>query len=160
MSPAIRRTKARVIQRVEAEYRALDRAVRSLTPNAFHRAAFERVKREPWTVKDALAHVVAWKHFTVLSLRRERRPAEYRGLTTVVANAKLYRSWHRKSARAVVAAHRAVHREVLAALRDMSRESISGRPRSEYWPFDLVGHSTEHRVRHIEPATKRLATRR
>jgi uncharacterized damage-inducible protein DinB len=135
---------------VEEEYRALDRAVRRLTPAALRRPAFARARREAWTVKDALAHIVAWKLFTVLSFRREPRPQELRGLEVPEANAKLYREWRRRSSRDVIAAHRAVHREALAALRALPGELFQ-RPRSPQWPFDLIGHSAEHRRRHIEP---------
>ena len=152
----IRHTRASVIARVEAEYRALDRAIRRLTPRHFRAPAFARTKRERWTVKDALAHVVAWKYFTVLSLRGERRPPEWRGLDVVTANAKIYRAWHRMPPRAVVAEHRRTHREAIAALRALPAERLSGRLRSAQWPFDLVGHSTEHRVRHIEPSLPNL----
>ena len=52
----VRHTRASVIARVEAEYRSLDKLVRQLEPADFDRPAFAG-----WTVKDALAHVVAWK---------------------------------------------------------------------------------------------------
>jgi len=149
--------RADVIARVEQEYRALDRAVRRLTPAAMRQPAFKRTRREPWTVKDALAHIVVWKRFTARSLRGERRPAPYRGLDGMAANAKLYHTWHRKSAREVVATHRAVHREVLATLRALPESAFAAR-RSPYWPSDLLGHSAGHRRRHLEPAASNAPT--
>ena len=157
MPQAAARKKADVIARVQREYRALDRTVRRLTPAVLRRPAFERFKREPWTVKDALAHIIAWKRFTALSLRGERRPPRYRGLEVMAANTKLYRDWHHKSAREVVAAHHAVQREVMAALRALPGSSFAARP-SPYWPADLLGHSAEHRVRHLERAANTAPT--
>src|SRR5256886_12714477 len=41
---------------------------------------FRSPTRDPWTVKDALAHILYWKEHTARVIRGERRPPEMRGL--------------------------------------------------------------------------------
>jgi 4'-phosphopantetheinyl transferase EntD len=48
--------------------------------------------------------------------------------------------------------HRQVQQDVLAALREAPDEWFSGRERKPEWPYDLAGHSTDHRVKDIERA--------
>lgn len=150
----IRHTQRATISRVEREYRALDRVVRRLgqrlaaeVPGFGARA---RIKRERWTGKDALAHIVAWKHHQLRTLRRERHDTTIRGKPIAVQNRILYRRWHRRSVREVVAYHRSVHRDVVAALRARPESYFNDPPRSPIWPNDLVGHAAEHRQRHLE----------
>jgi len=142
----VRHTRASVIARVEAEYRSLDKLVRQLEPADFDRPAFAG-----WTVKDALAHVVAWKAQALRSLRGQRRkPGE--GMEVPERNQLIYEAWHERPVAAVVAEHRRVQREVMKALRELPDEFFSGRERSTLWPADLDSHSAEHRKRHIARA--------
>jgi hypothetical protein len=64
--------------------------------------------------------------------------------------------WRDRSPQEVLAWHRQVQEDVLAALREAPKEWFSGRERRPEWPIDLDGHSTYHRVKDIERA---LATR-
>lgn len=155
MTRKIRHTRRRTISRVEAEYRALDRVVRRLgsrlregVPGFGARA---RIKRERWTGKDALAHIVAWKHHQLRTLRHETHDATLRGKPIEVQNRTLYTRWHRRTVRDVVAYHREVHRDVMAALRARPESYFADPPRSPQWPNDLVGHAAGHRERHLEP---------
>lgn len=151
----MRHTRQRTIARVEAEYLALDRVVRQLgsrlrepVPGFGARA---RIKRERWTGKDALAHIVAWKQHQLRTLRRETHDASMRGKPIDVQNRMLYRRWHRRTVREVIAYHRAVHRDVMAALRAQPQSYFAEPPRSPQWPNDLLGHAAGHRERHLEP---------
>lgn len=151
---AIRHTRRRTISRVEAEYLALDRVVRRLgsrlnegVPNFGARA---RIKRERWTGKDALAHIVAWKQHQLRTLRHETHDATLRGKPIDVQNRILYTRWHRRMVRDVVAYHRSVHRDVIAALRARPESYFADPPRSPLWPNDLVSHAAGHRERHLE----------
>lgn len=152
----VRHTRRATIARVEAEYRALDRVVRRLgavglarpVPGFGERA---RIRREMWTKKDALAHIVEWKRHQVRGLRRERSDPELRGLPIERKNRVLYDRWRRRSVREVIAYHRAVHRDVRAALRALPEGYFSKPARSPIWPNDLVGHAAGHRRRHLEP---------
>ncbi len=142
----VRHTRASVIARVEAEYRSLDRLVRQLEPTDFDRPVFA-----DWTVKDALAHIVAWKAQALRGLRGQRRkPGE--GMEIGDRNQLIYDEWHSRPAADVVAEHRRIQREVIKELRSLPDEFFTGRERSAGWPGDLDSHSAEHRKRHIERA--------
>ena len=150
----MRHTRRGTLRRVEAEYRALDRVVRRLgerlrepVPGFGARA---RIRRERWTGKDALAHIVAWKHHQLRTLARQRHDMTIRGRPIAVQNRVLYTRWHRRSVRDVIAYHRRIHREVMAALRARPTSYFTDPPRSPMWPNDLIGHSAEHRERHLE----------
>ena len=157
----IRHTRRRTISRVEAEYRRLDRVVRRLGPRLSEAVpgfgARARIKRERWTGKDALAHIVAWKQHQLRTLRREKHDATLRGKPIAAQNRVLYRRWHRRTVRDVVAYHRSVHRDVVAALRARPESYFADPPRSPMWPNDLVGHAAEHRERHLEPLLQERA---
>lgn len=77
---------------------------------------------------------------------------EERGLNTNQANHLVYLRWHNHSPQEVLAWHRQVQKDVLAALQEASEEWFSGREREPDWPGDLDGHSTYHRVKDIEGA--------
>ena len=88
-------------------------------------------------------------------LRRQRRPPEERGLEANALNHLVYERWRDRPAADVVAWHRAVQEDALRALQEAPEAWFAGRERSPYWPFDLDGHSAEHRLRDIERATTR-----
>ena len=156
MAKRILHSKRETMARVEKEYRALDRVVRHLGSRGLEAdvpafGARARIKRELWTRKDALAHIVEWRRSQLRALRKEASDPELKGLKIDRANRKLYERWHRKPARAVVAYHRKVHRETMAAMRALPPAYFAKRF-SPSWPNDLIGHSAEHRRRHLESA--------
>ncbi len=156
----IRHTKRGTIARVEAEYRALDRAVRRLGSTGLARpipgfGARARIRRERWRARDGLAHVVEWKRQVLRGLRSEGSDPQLRGLSIDRKNRILYERWRRRPLAEVVAFHRRVHREVIAALRAKPEAYFRDPPRSAMWPNDLLGHSTAHRERHLEVLTAR-----
>jgi hypothetical protein len=64
----IRHTRQGVMRRVDAEYHALDRAVRALSRRGLDRPVpgfgkGARGSRVHWTYKDALAHILFWKQW-------------------------------------------------------------------------------------------------
>ena len=150
----VRHDKAATIARVRAEYRALDRLVRRMVPADFRRRVFQSETRESWTAKDALAHISAWKWNMQRALAKEPRPPGPRAPTVAEANSRIYRRWYRRPAAEVVVDMRAAQRAVLRTLRALPDEYFTGRARSSQWPFDLVGHSTEHRQGHLEKALR------
>ncbi len=154
MGKTVMHNKRETMARVEREYRALDRVVRRLGTRGLNAdvpgfGVRARIRRERWTRKDALAHIVEWRRNALRALRKERSDPELKGLKIERANRKLYERWHRKSARAVVAYHRKVHRETKAAMRALPPAYFAKRF-SPLWPNDLIGHSAEHRRRHLE----------
>jgi len=151
----IHHTKRGTIARVEAEYQALDRAVRRLGRTGLARpipgfGARARIRRERWRARDALAHIVEWKRQVLRGLRTEGSDPKLRGLTIDRKNRVLYERWRRTPVADVVAFHRQVHRETIAALRAKPEQYFREPPRSRFWPNDLLGHSKAHRERHLE----------
>ena len=57
----MKHTRAGVIKRVEAEYRALDRVVKRLGPAGLRKPAMREEAPIRFTAKDVLAHINAWK---------------------------------------------------------------------------------------------------
>ncbi|HEX8990685.1 MAG TPA: maleylpyruvate isomerase N-terminal domain-containing protein [Anaerolineales bacterium] len=145
-------TRAEVIQRTIREFRLLDRLVAGLTAAEWRKAVPRPETKEPWTVKDALAHITYWKAGVALSARGQRRPPEERGLNITELNHLVYTLHHRRPPRAVLEWHKQVHADVLRALREAPDEWFSRPSRGDNWPFDLDGHSAEHRVKDIERA--------
>ena len=54
----------------------------------------------------------------------------------------------------VLAWHRQVQQQVLEALHAAPDAWFSGKERRPEWPYDLDGHSADHRVKDIERALK------
>src|ERR1700682_5194100 len=108
--------------RVDKEYRALDRVVARLGTRGLNEdvpgfGARARIKRERWTRKDALAHIVEWRRQALRALRKESSDPELKGLPIERKNRRLYERWHARSARDVVAYHRKVHKDTIEAMR-------------------------------------------
>ena len=152
----MRHTRDQVIKRTIREYRQLDRVVSKLTPADWRRRVPRPEGKDPWTVKDSLAHITYWKANTIRVLRKEPRPPEQRGLGIVDENRLIYLRWRRRSAKDMLEWHRQVQRDLLAALRATPAEWFSGKSHSgAKWPYDLDGHSADHRIRDIEAALAR-----
>jgi hypothetical protein len=157
----VRHGKRETLARVIAEYRALDRVVRRLGDRGLREpvpgfGSRARIRRERWLAKDALAHIVEWKRQALRGLRREASDPKLRGLPIDRKNRVLYERWHRRSVAAVVAYHRAVHRDVVAALRSRGESYFREPQRSPSWPNDLIGHPRGHRERHLVPLVPRM----
>ena len=154
-------TRANVIKRVEAEYRALDRIVRKLAPADLRRPAMREEAPIRFTAKDVLAHINAWKWRQVRVVANDKgpvRPFEPPRLKNIRdINAAIYRRSHRTPAAIIIAEHRAAHRAMLRALR-AAPPAYFARRWAAQWPFDAVGHVAEHRRKHLEPLVD--ATRR
>jgi hypothetical protein len=147
-------TRASVIKRVEAEYKALDAVVRRLGPADFRRPAMREEAPIRFSAKDVLAHISAWKWRQARVTANDKSPlrAFEPPKTSAIrdTNAGIYKRSHRTAAKTIVAEHRAAHRAMLQALRAAPPEYFAKR-RSASWPFDAVGHVEEHRRKHLEP---------
>jgi len=153
----MRHTREEVIQRTVQEFERLDRLVRGLAAADWNRLLARPATKDPWTVKDALAHIVHWKADVIRKIRRQPVPAEERGLNWTDGNHLIYERWRDRSPQEVLAWHRQVQGELLAALQEAPGEWFSGRERRPEWPFDLDGHSSYHRRNDIEAALSRPA---
>jgi hypothetical protein len=145
-------TRKEVIERTIREFELLDRLVGNLTDADWERSLLRPETKDPWTVKDALAHITHWKADIARSVRKQRKPPEESGLNINEGNHLIYIRWHDRSPQEVLAWHRQVQQDVLAALKAAPDAYFSARERNPQWPFDLDGHSTYHRVHDLERA--------
>jgi hypothetical protein len=141
-----------VIERTIQEYELLNKLVANLTDKDWERLLPRPEGKDPWTVKDALAHITHWKTHVARRARRQPFPSEERGLQETDGNHLIYMRWHDCSPQEVLAWHRQVQQDLLDALREAPEEWFSGRQRRPEWPFNLDGHSAYHRVKDIEQA--------
>jgi hypothetical protein len=148
----MRHTREEVIRRTVREFKRLDRLLDNLPNEDWNRLLARSETKDPWTVKDALAHITHWKADVARKIRKQPIPVEEKGLNMKDGNRLVYERWRDRSPREVLAWHRQVQEDVLAALRAVPEEWFSGRERRPEWPFDLDGHSTSHRVKDIERA--------
>jgi hypothetical protein len=155
----MRHTRAEVIARTRREFARLDRVVRWLGPADWKRRVPRPPTRDPWTVKDALCHILYWKEHTARVIRGERRLPEMRGLDIESMNRLIYERWQRRRPSEVVEWHRRVHADVLQTLAKTPDTWFRRRERSSEWPLDFDGHSAFHRVKDIEAALLGAAPR-
>jgi hypothetical protein len=148
----MRHTTTEVTDRTIREFAELDELVARLQPEDWDRLVPRPETRDPWTVKDALVHIVYWKQHTARVIRGEKRLPEMRGLDVPAINHLIWERWRGRSPDDVIAWHRAVHAEVLEALAAKPDEWFGRREHSEHWPGDFDGHSTVHRLKDVEPA--------
>jgi hypothetical protein len=150
----MRHSREEVIDRVTREFEQLDRLVSGFSQADWERPAPRPETKDAWTVKDALAHITYWKANTVRVIRKQRRPAEERGLEFHEMNRLIWQRWRGRSAQEVLDWHRQVQQDLIAALREAPEEYFSGKERGEPWPFDVDGHSAFHRVKDLEAAVR------
>ena len=150
----MRHTRNEVIKRTTREFQKLDRLVAKLKDEDWKRRVPRPETKDPWTIKDALAHVTHWKADVIRAARRQPRPPEERGMNETEENRRVYMRWRNRPPQEVLRWHRQVHQDVLRALSELPEEWFSGRERREEWPFDVDGHLSYHRVKDIEAALK------
>jgi hypothetical protein len=146
-------TREEVIKRTIEEFEHLDQLVNNLTDEDWERLLPRPETKDPWTVKDALAHITHWKANTVRKIKRQPVPKEEKGLNETDGNRLIYLRWRDRSPKEVLDWHRQVQKDVLAALQEAPEGYFS--QRGPEWPFDLDGHSRNHRVKDIEQALKK-----
>jgi hypothetical protein len=150
----MRHNRNEVIKRTIREFKLLDHLVARLSDEDWRRLVRRPETKDPWTVKDALVHITHWKADVTRSARRQPRPIEERGLNTSDGNHLVYVRWRHRSPQDVLAWHRQVQKDVLLALREAPDEWFNRTGRRAEWPFDLDGHSSNHRIKDIELALK------
>jgi hypothetical protein len=148
----MRHTRKEVIARTRREFAALDRLMTRLRPEDWTRRVPRPPTRDPWTVKDAVAHILYWKEHTARVIRGEKRLPEMRGLDVNQINRLIYERWRGRRPSEVLEWHRRVHEDVRRTLARTSEEWFARRERSSQWPLDFDGHSAAHRVKDIEAA--------
>ena len=150
-------TRNEVVKRAIREFRLLDHLVSRLTTADWRKAVRRPEAKEPWTVKDALAHITYWKAGVVREARGKPMPPE-QSLKPTELNHRVYIRYHKRSAREVLEWHRRVQEDLLKALQEAPDEWFIRPRRRDNWPFDLDGHSAEHRVMDIQRALAKRKT--
>jgi hypothetical protein len=149
---AMRYTKADMLSLVQREFDELDQLVGGLRLGDWERPVPRSESFDPWSVKDALAHIVHWKHLTARRIRGLGRPPDERGLTIPDLNHQVFERWQERPPGDVQAWHREVHADVMAALRARPEDWFTRREHGPDWLSDLHSHSAAHRRRDLEPA--------
>ncbi len=148
----MRHTRQEVIDRTIQEFDLLDQLVANLSEADWQRPVPRPETKDPWTVKDAMAHITHWKADVIRTIHGGRIPPEERGLNITDGNRLVYQRWRDRSPQEVLAYHRQVQADVLSALGAASDDWFTGKDRRPDWPFDLAGHVAYHRVKDIEGA--------
>lgn len=139
-----------VIRRTIQEFERLDKLIANLKDKDWERLLQRPETKDPWTVKDAVAHITHWKADVARKIRKLPIPSAERGLDTNEGNHLVYIRWQERSPQEVLAWHRQVQDDLLEVLRTAPDEYFSGKERNKQWPYDLDGHSAFHRVKDIE----------
>ncbi len=148
----MRHTREEVIERVCREYERLDNLVGYLTQADWARLVPRPEGKDAWTIQDVLAHITHWKADVTRKIRGQPVPPEERGLDVKDGNHLVYQRWHDRSPQEVLAWHRQVQADLLTALREAPENWFNGKEHVPEWPFDIDGHSANHRVKDIEQA--------
>jgi hypothetical protein len=152
----MRHTRSEVTARATEEFQALDALVQRLKDVDWLRLVPRPETRDPWTVKDAVVHIVYWKEHTARVFRGERRPMELRGLDVPALNHVIWQRWRERSPAEVEAWHRQVHADVMQTLADKPDGWFSAREHAAFWPGDFQDHSASHRLKDIEAALAKV----
>ncbi|MFN2212495.1 MAG: DinB family protein [Anaerolineales bacterium] len=148
----MRHSREEVIERTTREFELLDQLVSNLAGEDWDQLITRPETKDPWTVKDALAHITHWKADVARRIKKQPVPIEEKGLNITDGNHLIYLRWRDRSPQEILAWHRQVQEQVLTALREAPEEWFSGREHKPEWPSDLDGHSSYHRVKDIEQA--------
>ena len=148
----MRHTREAVVERATREFERLDALLAGLSEHDWHLPLPRSETQAPWTIKDAVAHITHWKADTARKVRGQRPPPEERGLSEVASNQRVFERWRDRDPGDILDWHREVQDDLMVALREAPDAWFSGRERSERWPYDIDGHSEDHRVRDIERA--------
>ena len=151
----MRHTREELIKRATWEFELVDHLVKNLTDEDWKQLVPRPETKDPWTVKDALAHITHWKADLIRKVKKQPVPAEEKDLSWTDGNHLIYERWKDRSPQDILAWHWQVQDDLLAALQDAPDEWFSNRERRPEWPFDLDGHSRYHRVKDIEQALEK-----
>jgi hypothetical protein len=142
-------TRDEVIDRAQREFKRLDQLVGKLRDEDWDLLVPRPEGKDPWTVKDALAHITHWKADVIRTIHRQRRSPDQQGLQENESNHLIYMRWQERTPSEVLGWHRQVQEELLQALQTAPEKWFSSRERRTEWIYDLDGHSAYHRTRDI-----------
>jgi len=86
----MRHNREEVTERTIREFELLDHLVASLSNEDWKQPLLRPEAKDPWTAKDALAHITHWKTDVIRSIKGQRRPPEERRIQENDANLIIY----------------------------------------------------------------------
>jgi uncharacterized protein (TIGR03083 family) len=142
---------------IDREYQRLNDVLDGLPPEAMERPAFDpEFGSAPWTVKDLLAHMAAWKRNAIRvsemvktdpsSVPDSGTPDEILDIDVEEFNRDTYERWHDRSLEEALAEHRAAHEELVNALQSLPPELVPPPTSRNIWPYPAIWHVKMHRM--------------
>ncbi|HZA26980.1 MAG TPA: DinB family protein [Actinomycetota bacterium] len=142
---------------IDREYQRLNEVLDNLSPEAMERAAFDpEFGSAPWTVKDLLVHMAAWKRNAIRvsemvrsdpsSVPESGTPDEILEIKVDRFNRETYERWRGRSIDEALAEHRAAHEELVSALESLPRDLIPQPTSRNIWPYPAIWHVKMHRM--------------
>jgi DinB family protein len=142
---------------IQREWRRLNETLDSLTPEQMERPAFDpEFGGTPWTVKDLLVHIAAWKRNTIrvidlvradpASVPESGTPDDILKIDFEAFNQEQQARWASCSLDEALTEHRAAHDELLAALASIPPEQIPEPTTRNIWPYPAIWHTRMHRL--------------
>lgn len=142
---------------IDREYQRLNDVLDGLSPEAMERPAFDpEFGTAPWTVKDLLTHMAAWKRNVIrvsqmvkadpTSVPDARTPDEILDIDVDQFNRETYERWRERSLEEALAEHHAAHEELVTALQSLPQEVVPPPTTRNIWPYPAIWHVKMHRM--------------
>jgi uncharacterized damage-inducible protein DinB len=142
---------------IEREFQRLNDVLKDLSPEAMERPAFDpEFGSAPWTVKDLLVHMAAWKRNALRVLEMVKSdpssvpaagtPDEILGIDVDEFNRDTYERWKERSLNEALSEHRAAHQELVSGLESLPSEQIPQPTSRNIWPYPAIWHVKMHRM--------------
>lgn len=142
---------------IDREYQRLNEVLDNLSPETMEHPAFDpEFGSAPWTVKDLLVHMAAWKRNAIRvcemvksdpsSVPESGTPDEILQIDVDQFNRDTYERWRESSLDEALAEHRAAHQELLTALQSLPREQVPHPTSRNIWPYPAIWHVKMHRM--------------
>lgn len=142
---------------IEREWVRLNEVLGSLTPEQVARPAFDpEFGGAPWTVKDLLVHIAAWKRNMIrvidmlradpTSVPSAGTPDEILDIDFEAFNREQQARWASCSLQDALEEHRAAHAGLVAALGSIPAELIPEPTSRNIWPYPAIWHTRMHRL--------------
>lgn len=142
---------------IDREFQRLNDVLDNLSPEAMARPAFDpEFGSAPWTVKDLLVHMAAWKRNAIRvsemvksdpsSVPESGTPDEILDIDVDQFNRDTYDRWQGSSLDEALAEHRAAHVELMTALESLPGELVPQPTSRNIWPYPAIWHVKMHRM--------------
>jgi hypothetical protein len=142
---------------IQREWDRLNETLDPISPEQMERPAFDpEFGADPWTVKDLLVHIAAWKRNTITVIDMVRAdpgsvpavgtPDDILELDYEAFNRAQQARWAGCSLEEALTEHRAAHADLIAALGSIPQDRIPEPLNRNIWPYPAIWHSKMHRL--------------